>query len=57
MQIQHDNYKNHMIREEDGVVEAVAVAAGWDCEWEWIFTARSVEVIKALIDESLDRFA
>ncbi len=50
-------YRDHMIREEDGIVEAVHVDDGWDCDWEWIFTARSVETIKALIDEALDRFA
>lgn len=57
MQIQHEDYKGHMIREEDGIVEAVLIEDGWDCDWEWIYTARSVAGIKALIDEARGRFA
>ena len=57
MQIQHEDYRGHMIREEDGIVEAVLVEDGWDCDWEWIYTSRSVAGIKALIDEAQDRFA
>lgn len=43
-------YRNYLIREEDGLWEAVSAKDGWEADWSLILTMRSEAGIKLLID-------
>lgn len=44
-------YRGYMFRNTATGVEATIIEEGWDCDWEWIVTARDIETAKRIIDD------
>lgn len=46
-------YRGYEIRETATGFEAVDIEEGWNCDWEWICSAKTLEGIKSVIDSQL----
>jgi hypothetical protein len=47
-------YRGYEIRESAAGFEATDVEEGWDCDWEWICTAKTLDGIKKVIDSQYE---